>query len=374
MWRDILALSFGLYSLTPKPRRRMNDLLESPYSRLGRLSWGIPGSRGILHRGVLAVFIAALTCSCKPTPAPSAADDVAEVRNHLFKHGGVVREVGIVDPRAAPRAELRPLVVVLHGGLGEDDDTIALSFGKLNRLAREDDFLVAYPVGIAGHWNDGRNVEGYTAQREGLDDVGFLSSLIADLIEKKRVDPGAVFMVGVSDGAMMAHRFACQQTGALKAFAAVIGAMPRNVARRKRLCGKAPVSVFMINGSEDPVVPWDGGEVRFDGKPLGYVISVPTTFSFWTKHNGCRDVSVSMIPDFSPEDGTRVQRHKATDCRGDARVELFEVQGAGHTWPSGWQYLPEPMIGRTSHDIDAAIAVWRFFQGTLELSASGDGI
>jgi polyhydroxybutyrate depolymerase len=72
-----------------------------------------------------------------------------------------------------------------------------------------------------------------------------------------------------------------------------------------------------------------------------------------------------MIPDFAPADGTRVERRKAVGCRDGAKVELFAVRGAGHTWPSGWQYLPESLIGATSSDIDAAVAAWRFFQSTL---------
>lgn len=257
------------------------------------------------------------------------------------------------------------MVVVLHGGLGEDDDTVSLSFGKLNRLAAEDDFLVVYPLGVGGHWNDGRGVESFVSQRERVNDVGFLTTLIGDLVEKKQADPDAVFLVGVSDGAMMAHRFACERTGLLHAMAAVIGAMPRNVARRRSRCGTARLSVLMINGTDDPVVPWDGGDVEFDGKKLGRVISVPRTFEFWSRHNACGEVTVSMIPDFSPNDGTRIERNKATDCVAGTKVELFAVQGAGHTWPSGWQYLPESMVGRTSHDIDAAVAAWRFFQSTL---------
>ncbi|UCH29900.1 MAG: hypothetical protein JSV06_02435, partial [Myxococcales bacterium] len=86
---------------------------------------------------------------------------------------------------------------------------------------------------------------------------------------------------------------------------------------------------------------------------------------FWTRHNACEDVVVSMIPDFASKDGSRIERRKAIGCRDETKVELFVVQGAGHTWPSGWQYLPESMVGPTSHDIDAAIAAWRFFQSTL---------
>lgn len=305
-----------------------------------------------------------LLWGCATAPR-KAADDAAEVKTYVFKHGGIVRDVAIFDPRRVQGQGTRPLVLVLHGGLGDDDDAVALRFGTLDGLAVEDDFLVAYPQGIGGHWNDGRNVDRYVAQRELIDDVGFITTLIDELIEKREVDPHAVFVAGVSDGAMMAHRLACARTSKLRAFAAVIGSMPRNVARRRARCEKAPISVLLINGTDDPIVPWDGGEVQFEGKELGEVLSVERTFGFWRRHNACRDVAVSMIPDFVPEDGTRVERRKAIGCAAATKVELFAVRGAGHTWPSGWQYLPATMIGATSSDIDAAVAAWRFFQSTL---------
>jgi polyhydroxybutyrate depolymerase len=94
-------------------------------------------------------------------------------------------------------------------------------------------------------------------------------------------------------------------------------------------------------------------------------VSTERTFAFWTRQAACTGEEVSLIPDFVPQDGTRIERTKASGCREGAKVELFAVQGAGHTWPSGWQYLPERLIGATSRDIDASVAAWRFFQSTL---------
>lgn len=320
----------------------------------------------LAHIGRACSFVLLLLAACRSAPSASGTGDARESKSYVFKHDGLVRDVGVFDPRLTTDEGLaRPMVVVLHGGLGDDDDVVALTFGKLNELAVEDDFLVVYPQGIGGHWNDGRNAKRYVAQREGVNDVGFLATLIDDLVERRNVDPEAVFFVGVSDGAMMTHRFACERTMKLRGFVAIIGAMPYQVARKRWRCGKEPLSALMINGTQDPIVPWDGGTVQFDGQRLGRVLSAERTFSFWSRHDGCTNVAISKIPDFVPTDGTRIERHKATGCAGDTKVELFAVEGAGHTWPSGWQYLPENMIGRTSQDIDAAVAAWRFFQSTL---------
>ncbi len=315
---------------------------------------------GRVFSPLVLVFLA-----CKASVPVSEVDEHPELKAYTLKHGGIVRDVGIFDPRRSPAGTLRPAVVVLHGGLGDDDDTVALKFGKLDQLAVADDFLVAYPQGVGGHWNDGRNVERYVTQRERINDVDFLATLVDELVEARGADPSAVFFVGVSDGAMMVHRFACERPEKLRGFTAVIGAMPEHIARRRWRCGKKALSALMINGTDDPVVPWDGGSVRFEGHELGKVLSAEQTFAFWARHDGCKGVDVSEIPDFAPQDGTRIERTQATGCLEEAKVELFAVRGAGHTWPSGWQYLPKSMIGSTSRDIDAAIAAWRFFQSTL---------
>lgn len=306
-----------------------------------------------------------LVASCKQGAPPVEPSATVEVQSYVFKHEGIVRSVGIFDPRRDALPDRRPAVLVLHGGLGDDDDTLTLSFGKLNQLAAEDDFLVVYPAGVGGHWNDGRRIQQYVAQRERVNDTDFLDKLVDELIEKRNVDREAVFVVGVSDGAMMTHRFACERTGKLRAFVAVIGSMPYGVARRRSRCGTEPISALMINGTKDPIVPWEGGLVRFDEQELGRVLSVERTFEFWHRHNTCAAVETSMIPDFAPDDGTRIERRKSIGCRDHTKVELFVVQGAGHTWPSGWQYLPQSLVGPTSRDVDASIVAWRFFQSTL---------
>ncbi|MGB8332411.1 MAG: PHB depolymerase family esterase [Polyangiales bacterium] len=320
-------------------------------------------SRAVVRSALVLLLLSLLACR-RSVPA-SELDEAPQLKSYSLEHGGIVRDLSIFDPRSPGGGGLRPLVVALHGALGDDDDAVALKFGKLNRLAEADDFLVAYPLGVGGHWNDGRNVQRYVAQRERVDDVGFLAALVDELVQDRGADPDAVFFVGVSDGAMMTHRFACERTLKLRAFTAVIGAMPDNVARKRWRCGKDAIAALMINGTDDPVVPWDGGSVQFDGQELGKVLSVEQTLAFWMRHNSCTGDDVSMLPDFVPQDGTRIERTRATGCRDDVKVELFAVRGAGHTWPSGWQYLPPSLVGSTSRDIDAAIAAWRFFQSTL---------
>jgi polyhydroxybutyrate depolymerase len=52
----------------------------------------------------------------------------------------------------------------------------------------------------------------------------------------------------------------------------------------------------------------------------------------------------------------------------EADVQFWRVDGGGHTWPGGIQYLPERMIGPTSHAFDATAVMWRFLAAHIRES------
>ena len=60
------------------------------------------------------------------------------------------------------------------------------------------------------------------------------------------------------------------------------------------------------------------------------------------------------------DDGTTIRTFEYVNCTGGATVLLYVVEGGGHTWPGGSQYLPESIIGRTSNEIDGMETIWAF--------------
>jgi polyhydroxybutyrate depolymerase len=119
----------------------------------------------------------------------------------------------------------------------------------------------------------------------------------------------------------------------------------------------------MISNKEDRLVPWEGGDIRFGRKTFGRTLSVPETVKYWVNHNQCSSSpSISMEPDRDPKDGTRVRKELYSECRESSEVVLYAVEGGGHTWPGGDQYLPQWIIGKTSNDIDANEVIWDFFK------------
>jgi polyhydroxybutyrate depolymerase len=121
--------------------------------------------------------------------------------------------------------------------------------------------------------------------------------------------------------------------------------------------------VLLIHGTQDPLVPWDGGDVQVFRRKRGRVLSASETVAFWVKHNGCAPTPViTYEPDQDPTDGTKVRREEYRSGKDGSEVLLYAVEGGGHTWPGGWQYLPERIIGKTCRDLQASEVIWEFFK------------
>ena len=165
--------------------------------------------------------------------------------------GGVTRRYFLYLPATWHRGRPAPLVLVFHGGGGRASG-IAPHTG-FSRLAEREGFVVAYPQGLNGRWNDGR---GYAATH---DDVGFVRALLDTLGREFGIDPRRVYATGISNGAMFSYRLACDLPGVFAAVAPVAGAMPADLA--PACAHTQPVSVLAFQGTADPLMPYAGGGV-----------------------------------------------------------------------------------------------------------------
>lgn len=273
---------------------------------------------------------------------------------------GLKRTYIVHLPRNFSEDEHLPLLIALHGGGGSGFDMERLTRGGLNVLAERERFVVVYPDGVEGHWNDGRNLSRYRAQRENIDDVAFISALIDLFVGEYGVNGSRVYVTGMSNGGLMTYRLACEIPERMAAVAVVGVSMSENL--YDSCSPRTQVPIMIILGTDDPIVPWDGGELHFGPVKLGRVVSVEKTVEYWADRNGCTvRHGQEYLPDADPEDGTRVWVERYSNCSGGAEVVLYGIEGGGHTWPGGYQYLPRSIIGKTSGDIDASGVIWKFF-------------
>ena len=294
-------------------------------------------------------------------------DDIPDDPNTYIRsipHDGLERTYRIHIPPLFNKSIQMPLVLVLHGGGGTAEGMEEqLTLGGFNNLSDKEGFIVVYPDGIEKHWNDGRKNVTYRTHQEKIDDVGFISILIDNITEELNINPGRVYVTGMSNGAMMSYRLACEISEKIAAIAPVTGAIPEDIVPQ---CSPSkPVSVLAISGTDDPLVPWDGGDIKspFFHKPLGKVLSVHDSVNYWVIHNNCSPISnITWLPDLDPGDDTRVRREIYGEGDEGTKVILYAIEGGGHTWPDGLQYLSESRIGKTCHDINANEVIWEFFK------------
>ena len=261
-----------------------------------------------------------------------------------------------------------PLVIVLHGGGSEAKTMDPLT--DFNALADKQGFVIVYPEaykhlitgpGMSQHWNDGRGDPGIKAQAENIDDVAFISALIDHLVQDLNIDEKMVFATGISNGAFMSNRLGCELSEKIAAIAPVAGNIPQKTA--STWSPSRATSVLIINGTEDPVVPFNGGDVSFLSLKTGKVISVADTVKFWVSKDGCPAApETEQLPHLNPNDSTSTIVERYTDCRDGTEVVLYKVNGGGHTWPGGQQYMSEKLIGQTSRDFNATETIWQFFK------------
>jgi polyhydroxybutyrate depolymerase len=276
-----------------------------------------------------------------------------------LQHDGRERTYLLHVPPAAASGEPLPLFIALHGGGGHADQFDAVA--GLIRIADREGFFVAYPSGIDRNWNDGRIDAGSTAHDENVDDVGFLRAMVADIGDRLPLDERRVYAAGISNGAMMSQRLACEGADFVTAVGLIVGTAPRGF---ETTCDPGrPVPLIAFLGTADPLVPFEGGKITgpFGLGNRGLVVSAAALEAFWSEYNGCGEPRVESLPDRSRRDDSTVTLHAYADCEAGAAVEVYVIDGGGHTWPGGRQYLSHRLVGRTNRDIVASELIWRFF-------------
>jgi len=310
---------------------------------------------------LIALFLALSTASLASCANPQPGED--RLLEGSLVHRGIERHYLLYAPRElGQRAGQRPLLLALHGGGGTALGMVRLTKGRFNELADEHGFYVVYPQGVGRSWNDGRPDPISRAHAERIDDVAFIQALIDDLRSEHPVDPQRVFATGISNGGLMSFRLGCSIPGMIRSIAPVTASIPSALAQACR--DGTGVGLALFNGTDDPLVPYNGGQIRVFGRDRGEVLSTRETVDIWVARNGCAEAPErSQLADRS-DDGTRVETIAYRSCRSGAEVMLYRIEGGGHTWPGGRQYLRERVIGRTSRDIDASDEIWRFFSGS----------
>jgi polyhydroxybutyrate depolymerase len=255
--------------------------------------------------------------------------------------GGMRRSYRLYVPTSYDASRPTALVLNFHGfgsnAVGQD------VYSRYPQLAEAEGFIVATPDGT----NDPQRWYIYGQLEPGyVDDFAFVEALIDHLAGRLCIDLSRVYATGISNGGGMTAQLACRLSGRIAAIAPVAGAPYAESQCR----GAGPMPVISFHGTDDQSVPFEGGPGGRLGLPLR---AVRDNMRGWAQHNGC-------------DPTLRTQRVAAdvvlesyAGCDAGADVQLYVIEGGGHTWPGAERNVPG--LGHTTRSISATELSWRFF-------------
>jgi polyhydroxybutyrate depolymerase len=259
---------------------------------------------------------------------------------------GETRSYYVHVPPAAAAGKPLAVVFVLHGGGGSARHARAQT--GFDAVADREGFLVVYPNGSGRFgerlltWNAGSCCE--YAAKQNVDDVAFFRAMVNALQKEHAIDPKRVYATGMSNGAMMSYRLACEMSDVFAAVAPVAGVQVAPSCEPRE-----PVSVMHVHGSADENVLLQGGvgasAFAKDVRP-----PVAPAIQRWARHDGC-----AATPTITREGAVETSRH--APCTAGAEVVFHLVHGGGHAWP-GSQLKAPP---ERSTEMPATEVIWSFF-------------
>jgi polyhydroxybutyrate depolymerase len=295
----------------------------------------------------------------KPADAPAAGADIAPVTPitqpgdsvHTLVFGGLTRRYRVHVPTSYQPSQPTPLLLSFHGGGGNMDMQANDAYYGLIAKSEQAGYVAVFPNGTGtlpggkmGTWNAGRCCA--HARDENVDDVGFVRELLRRLSLQLNVDRARVFASGMSNGAMMSYRLACEMPEAFKAIAAVAG-----TDNTQSCTPKLPVSVLHIHAKDDELELFDGGSGRKSAQVTEFV-SVPNSIAKWVALNGCAAPAKRVLE--TP--GAYCELY--SPCRDQTEIKLCATETGGHSWPGG----TKPRGGKPgSSALSATDLMWDFF-------------
>lgn len=254
-----------------------------------------------------------------------------------------------------------PLVFAFHGAGATGK--IMLLHSRWLYQAEQSGFVVVAPEGTAPNRNDKPSFRlnpqlwnldtTFTAAPTGYaDDVGFVKAILQELPSLVDIAVNQVYATGFSNGAGLTFRLAAE---AGHHFAAIspVAALPYLKS------GPPPraIPAYYLIGSEDPLIPWEGGNV----------------VSPWTGDASIRPPVLPLLQQWAELSRFKpvkdVLHHDTAyeeiklGVAEDSQFIYSRLFGLGHHWPGGRDVgVPEEVLGKRIKTFDATERIWKFFQ------------
>ena len=254
----------------------------------------------------------------------SAAGAAAGTSLESLELGGATRSYRLHLPATGERPY--PVVFSFHGLNSNAEQEERLS--QFSALADREGFIAVYPEGVGSKWR-------FVGRSDA--DVLFTMAIIEKLAADHPIDRRRIYATGISNGAQMAWRLACDRPDVFAAFGFVAGGY------RKICDGPVRPPIILFHGTSDRLLPYGG---------RGVLMPVRAFAVGWAAREGCRMASQGEVI-YRKGDATG----ERWACLPGQEVELYTLDGKGHSWPGSM--MPARI---TSQDVDATSVMWAFFK------------
>jgi polyhydroxybutyrate depolymerase len=276
---------------------------------------------------------------------------------HSIQVDNLTRTYLLHVPSSIKKGTAVPLVFVFHGGGGQAPSAERL-YGW-DKVADREGFIVVYPNGLERQWRDGRDDAVRRRDKVKVDDIKCVRSLLDEVSRTYTIDPKRVYATGMSNGAMFSNFVGANISDKFAAIAPVAGSLAKEFAPRFKPTN--PISVFLIHGIDDPIVPYEGGAINIGQQ--GTVLGAPKTAALWVKANGCTvQPTTGRLPDKDSNDGCQVSWSRWSNGKEGTEVLLYSIKGGGHSWPTEAPPIRLRTNGKVCHDFDATTSIWEYFK------------
>jgi polyhydroxybutyrate depolymerase len=312
-----------------------------------------------MARLIAALALLVIT-GCSTSQPAASAPGAGVLTDEKLDHDGRSRRFLVHDFSGGKRA---PVVIILHGGGGDPENAVNMS--QFDVTAARDHFITVYPGGTGGTpggklltWNSAHCCA--YARENKVDDVGFISAMIDQLVLSGRADPKRVYVSGMSNGAMMSHVLARELPAKIAAIGPIVGALFGDEGPPK---GPVPAIIFV--GQLDQTVPAVGGPLggaerrgvaaNLARPPADHDVAPDVAQAdYWVKANGCTQAPAESFD----KSGKLVEIRWSCPNRMD--VEFYRVANNGHAWPGGRPGRAQ--AAPPNPDFNATELMWRFFK------------
>jgi polyhydroxybutyrate depolymerase len=273
-----------------------------------------------------------------------------------------------------------PLLIALHGS-GMDGRAMAWLTGLAGRGPAAG-ITTVFPDGWKGGWHAGRPPAG----KPDLDDARFLAELSSHLEGTGAARSWPVFLAGISQGARYAEHAA--RNGLLPVTGLfLVAGTALEFSRRQVPVPQLRASMVLVMGTGDRTSPYAGGRLTRQGisglvlrrravkhgelPGEDVVASAEDVLNDWATGNGIitgpglagggtgnwlTGTGSMVLPKIeelpASSDDLPVTR-KAWTRPGCHPATLYRIDGGGHGWPGGPQFLPARAIGPVTRRLDA---------------------